>query len=332
VLARLSLPLPFSVAVSKTAAFTIYEYKWEGYIVRVFPPSYTEVRPVTDPDEITVNDEPGVLANVLRIDFQKDEFDRTSGGALDPSEQIITHAVNSFLMRLRHVARGYNVRPPDFPRRSWQLEYLNDDGTPLEPAEGLTRHRGAMELFSFTCVGLTPEIWAMMHDLPPEYEPPPWDALLLDAQGELPKIGTAIVLAATALEVFIARVLDQLATERALPKELWTWINGRDDHRQEPTVAEQYHTLLKFFTTHSLKEEMALWEAFQHLKQARNTFVHEGTARIGKVEVNAARAGELITAAGQVIAKIREWVPEHLQWKAYDHKLTIGVSKRLGPL
>jgi hypothetical protein len=180
-------------------------------------------------------------------------------------------------------------------------------------------------------VGLTPKMWAAVYELPPEYEPLLWDVLLLDAQGELPRIGTAIVLAATALEVFVARILDQLAAEHAIPKEFWALINDRADYRQEPTLVEQYDTLLKFFTTHSLKEEAVLWEAFRNLKQARNRFVHEGTARIGNVVVDAARAGELITAAGQIIAKIREWLPEQLRWTIYGNKINFRSNKTLGP-
>jgi len=49
-----------------------------------------------------------------------------------------------------------------------------------------------------------------MHQLPDGYEPPPWEVLLLDAIGELPNVGTAIVLSATALEVFIAAILNRV--------------------------------------------------------------------------------------------------------------------------
>ena len=92
-----------------------------------------------------------------------------------------------------------------------------------------------------------------MHELPDDYQPLPWDVLLLDAQAELPKIGTAIVLAATALEVFIAGILDQLAKEKAVPEELWSWISEREDYHQQPTLVEQYNDLLHFFTGHSLR-------------------------------------------------------------------------------
>src|SRR5207249_4460531 len=169
---------------------------------------YNEERAATDPDELTINGEPAVLANILRVDFQKDTFDRTQAGTLDPPEPVIRHAIVSFLHRFRHVVRGFTVRAPDFPKCAWRLEYRNDDDTLLDVAEGLVRARGAMGVLSVSFVGLTPELWASVHQLSPEYEAPPWDILLLDALGEIPNIGTAIVLAATALEVFIARILD----------------------------------------------------------------------------------------------------------------------------
>ena len=62
--------------------------------------------------------------------------------------------------------------------------------------------------------------------------------------------------------------------------ELWRWINQRGDWRREPTVEEQYDTLLKVLTGHTLKEDQDLWELFKHLKTARNSFVHEGMAKV----------------------------------------------------
>jgi hypothetical protein len=329
-LARLAIHVPFHIGLSKLAKFTVYEYEWQGYTVRVFPPSYTEERSSTDPDELTINDEPAVLANVLNIEFQREAFDRTEDGPVDPPEDVIRHAMLSFINRLRHVTRGFNVRALVFPEGDWRIEYLNNDGSKLEASPGLVRARGKRKFVSASFTGLTPSMWTSIHELAPEYEPPAWEVLLLDAQAELPNIGTATVLAATALEVFIARVLDQLALERQMPRELWIWINNRNDYRQEPTLVEQYDTLLKMLTSHSLKEEGALWEDFQHLKRARNTFVHEGSARFGAMFVDARRAGTLIGGANAIIGKIREWVPDSLRWPVYEHQYRFGFTKAIG--
>jgi hypothetical protein len=111
--ARLSVSLPFNIAVSKTAVFSVYEYESDGYIVRVFPPQYTEESAATDPDEIAVNGEAAVLANVLRIDFQKDTFERAQGVELDPPYSVIAHAILSFVNRFRHVSRRFQCAAAD---------------------------------------------------------------------------------------------------------------------------------------------------------------------------------------------------------------------------
>ncbi len=215
-LARLSLVLPFNILVAKTAGFKIYEYEANGYKVRVLPPSYTEEHASTDPDEVTIDGEPGVLANILCIDFQKETFSREHTPDLDPPTTVIVEAITSFVTRLRHVARGAQLRAPEFPKGVWRLEYLNDDGTPLE-SDGLARARGSAQVFAVSFTNLTTAMWDDIYALPPDYNPQPWDVLLLDAQAELPNVGTAIVLAATALEVFIAGILDQLDLSR-------TWV------------------------------------------------------------------------------------------------------------
>ena len=106
--------------------------------------------------------------------------------------------------------------------REWRLEYTNDDGTPLEPTTGFAVAHGSSPLLSVSFVCLTPEIWSRMHELPVNYEPLPWEVPILDATGELPDVGTAIVLGATALEVFIGRILQPLATARGVPEMLWS--------------------------------------------------------------------------------------------------------------
>src|SRR5262249_19002163 len=69
-----------------------------------------------------------------------------------------------------------------------------------------------------------------------------------------------------------------------------------------------------------------------HVKQARNTFVHEGTARIGDKLVDSARAGGLIDNATKIIAKIREWLPEEVRWPVHEHQFKIAIFKSLGAL
>ncbi len=219
-LARLFVLLPFNLTVPDGEQFIVYEYEDSGYKVRFYPPGRSDRAPSsTDPDQLKINGIPAFQAEVLRIDFHKDSFDRRSEIPCDPPEPVINRAINSFLVRLRHVLHAAQVRPLNFPLVTWRLQYLNDDETELEKKERFVRGRGTFQ-FSFSWTALTKKVWDDVHNLQPDYEPPPWESLLLDASAELPSIGPAVVLAATALEVFISQVLDQLATIRNAPLEL----------------------------------------------------------------------------------------------------------------
>jgi hypothetical protein len=92
---------------------------------------------------------------------------------------------------------------------------------------------------------------------------------------------------------------------------------------------EQYDALLKLLTGHSLKDEPLLWEAFKNLKDARNAFVHEGIAKIGQTPVSTESANKLIASASDIIAKIREWLPNELHWPEFKYDLTVEIQKRL---
>ena len=95
---------------------------------------------------------------------------------------------------------------------------------------------------------------------------------------------------------------------------LWQWINNRQNFLAEPSTEEQLDQLLREFVGHSLKEELTLWTAFQHLRKARNTFVHEGRAVIGGQDVDEAQARVLIGRVDEIISLVRQWLPGELQW------------------
>ncbi len=333
-LARLFVLLPFSVTVPEGEKFTVYGYPDSGYIVHVFPPSKSDKPELDEIGEIRLDGILAFQANALRIDFHKESFNRAKDSECDPPEDVIRRALNSFLIRLRYVTKAFQVRLLDYPQVTWRLQYLNDDETELAGDEKLIRARAALR-FSLSWIALNKQIWQSIHELPPNYEPPPWEDLLLDAKSCLPvggpaHIGPAIVLAATALEAFISRILDDLAALRPVPTELWTWINQRHDYRCEPAVEEQYDVLLKFFTGHSLKTEAKLWQSFMNLKAARNKFVHEGVAKVGGIPVSLEVAGTLVDAASETILKVREWIPQELHWPVFKHVVQVEAStKRL---
>ena len=120
-----------------------------------------------------------------------------------------------------------------------------------------------------------------------------------------------------------------MAVIKNTPPELWRWINQRGDWLREPTVEEQYDALLKFFTGHSIKEEQRLWESFKNLKATRNSFVHEGIAKIGGAPINIETAQKLIASAYEVISKVKQWIPPELHWPEFKHVIQVEMVKRL---
>jgi hypothetical protein len=190
VIARLYVLLPFSLQIPEGETFHVREYIEHGYRIQVFPPAQSDLPGSNGPvDELTMEGRPAISVNALRIDFCKVEFDKRSSTDCDPSYEIMNQAINSFLVRLRYVTRAAQIRPIDFPESTlWRLEYLNDSGAELAKQEGLVRGRGAIA-FSFRYIGLTSPVWDSVHDLPPDFQPPTWDDLILDAYDALPEIG-----------------------------------------------------------------------------------------------------------------------------------------------
>ena len=164
-------------------------------------------------------------------------------------------------------------------------------------------------------VGVSPELWDRVHEFDTSYEPPAWDILRLDA---LPAVGTAIVLAATALEVFIAHVLDVLASTSPIPADVWEWLN---DRRGEPSVEEQFDFLLHHFVGQTLKDNNELWIAFLDVKRARNAFVHQGTASLNQKRLEPADARRLVNDAFRIIDWVIPLLPTDLQKAAKPPKV-----------
>jgi hypothetical protein len=241
--------------------------------------------------------------------------------------ELVQRSANSFITRVRYVTRATHVHALRWPYVNWRLRYLSDDGSELPEQAGLVRGRGSSG-FRLSIAAVGPEAWNHVHSLAHDYSPPAWDTLRLDAKDVLPDVGTSVVLAATCLEVFIAHTLDALAERSALPPDFWQWINGRGDWLREPTTAEQFDALLKLFVGHSLKEDPKLWEGFKNLKSARNSFVHEGVARIGGKTVSSDDSLKLLVKANEIIARLREWIPNDLKWPEFELKTQMSLEKQ----
>jgi len=328
-IARLFIILPFSVMIPDGEQFKIYEYMDDGYKIRFYPlQKSAETAEQFKRNELRINGMPAFQANTLRIDFLKDDFERTVESECDPSYSFIRKTVNSFLLKLRFVTHGSKIRPIDFPTASWHLQYLNDDESKPKEEKGLIRGRGGRK-FQFSWIALNNEIWDNLNKLSPDYVPPQWDSLLLDADSSLPEVGPSIVLASTALEVFISHILNELARDSSIPSDLWKWINSRQFWLKDPDTSEQFDKLLKILLGTSLKENNILWEAFKNLKNARNSFVHQGAASIGNKPVSDVDARNLVIKAIEIIKFIKDKLPEELQWPEFKHSLKVEFIKKL---
>ena len=323
-LAKLVVAYPIAFAVQQVSEYSIHETEIDGYKIRMHPPVPTEI-PVekSPPLAATVDGVPARICNGLRIDFLKEEFDRSSEEC-DPSHELIRRALNSLLLRLRFVGSGYLTRQSEFPKCYWWLDYLNDDETKLPPSGGrLVGSRGNLQGL-MSCIVVDNNVWDDLNALDFDYEPPSWVLLLLDAREALPAVGPAIVLAATALEVFAAHILNQLAEKSEIPGEMWKWINS--SRRREPTLAEQYDELLRILLGTSLKENNGLWEGFTNLRDARNSFVHEGQALIGGRTIDRSKADELIGKAEEIVKFVRLRLPREMQWPIYERSISFAGS------
>src|SRR5205823_5949027 len=91
--------------------------------------------------------------------------------------------------------------------------------------------------------------------------------------------------------------------------------------------------LLQAFTGRSLKDDPALWQSFKNLRDARNSFVHEGQARIGGTLVDADKTHELVAAAGRVLDWFDALLPEDQRRHPYmpEAGLTIQAAALYNP-
>lgn len=302
----------------------LQSYEDAGYVVTPRPPTKSKAPIRVDiPDNPEINDGAAFVANAIEVDFRKDSFNRVENAPVDPPKEVLLRAVNRVLARLRYITRQHAIRPMRQESTNWLVNYFNDDGSELEHKPGLVRSRGGLSR-RYVFAGVDADIWSKANSLGVDWQPPPWDDILLDANAALPHVGTMAVLGATALEVFIAYVLDRLAAQTQIPPEVWRWINKRRDWLKNPSTDEQFDILLKLLSGHSLKERPSLWEAFQNLRTARNTFVHGGVAMVGREAITSREAFELLVKANEIVRCVRDWMPAELRWIEFN--LTTNVT------
>jgi hypothetical protein len=258
---------------------------------------------------IEIDGTPVVECDAIAVEFHAVDLDRTPGRS-GPLIELALSVVNDFINRIRVLTRASHLRPLEFESTSFHLAFLDDARERLPKEEGKVGGVGKVG-FRLRHVAITPDAWRAIAELG-AYEPPPWDILLLDALDLDTDIGPALVLAAAAVETRIATALAVLA-EGKMPEELWEWIAKRDgDYTKTPSVREQLDVLLAELAGKSLKEDQRLWEGGVHLRDARNSFVHQGQALIGKrppTSVTRAKARELVVIASEIIDFVEALLP-----------------------
>ena len=65
---------------------------------------------------------------------------------------------------------------------------------------------------------------------------------------------------------------------------------------------------------------------FQELRTARNTFVHEGVARVGGRELSTSDAAQLLARCREIIDQVRKWLPIDQQWPEFKHDLKVTAQ------
>ena len=328
-IARFFILLPFDLFITESDPLSAMDVTSPDHRIRVYPPILYAERPkptdsllaqglrkLSPPsfsENLLVNGRKVAQVNVLTVDFIKAGFDRSTlpHTPPDPKPELAFEIANEILARIRVYSRAFQIKPLVIGRDPWRLQYLTDDSQELEFEEGKARGRGGFSS-SVGVVALTPETIQLLATHWQRAEPYVWDQLLLDAQGLLPDVGSAIVMASAALEIFIGWALDILQKERPLPQKLWNWIKERNDEHwiKSPSVSEKYDDLLYVFTGKSLKEEAHLWQRFTELRKARNALAHEGVAAVAGKPVDSLKAKELVDSADKIIAWVEVLLPE----------------------
>jgi hypothetical protein len=365
VIARFRILLPFTFSIREGDQFPPIELSRSGSKVRIYPPvtAHVEasaidvrttslqhaielVRPADAQPvrrEISIDGRATIAGSLLQIDFLKNDFDRPNprnaaeitalweGG--DPSGLELFRVANGFLAAVRTVVRGPYIRDVTANSCFWRLDYLADDGTAVPRQEGLHRWRWGGPIPAIANP-LYADAWTVLGKVGPEYIPPTWDTLLLDAYAALPaadalipQVGASIVLAFTALETFITAALNELAQEANVPAEFWDWMaqRGGDPDRQ-PKLEEKFDQLLKHLSGHSLREEARLWKGFTDLRNARNKFAHEGVARIGDLHVSTELAKLLVSQAEEIVNWIEHMLPESMRRPKVERLPTLTIT------
>lgn len=320
-IAKVLIQLPYIVNIPDGELFDIYELQVDSYKYRFYPLLKSlDADKHSDVEQLTMDGIVAYNADTLQIYFYKSEFNRGTTSDFDPPLNLIAEVANDFLLKLRFVTGGFQIKPINISKTNTHLTYLNDDETELEKQEGLIRGRGSKKV-QFSVTGVNKHVWKDVHTLNPSLDLPAWKTLLLDANSVLPEVGPAIVLTFTALEVFISKTLNDVALIKKSDEKLWNWINDRGFFLKNPSLEEQYSFLSEHLIGKSIKEDQNLWQAFKNLQTIRNSFAHTGVASLGGKAVDEIQTLEFIRKAFEITEFIKKQLPDELKWHEFKHEI-----------
>jgi hypothetical protein len=320
VLARYRCLLHPQLVLRQSDSLQPFDVEFNGSRCCVYPPfqrlvggSLDDLADPPVPSDTTVEDLPTFVADVIQVDV-RGEFDRRDGGDASDVLAVVVPLLQLILTRFRTLANASFIRVPGEPNfLSWSVQYLTDAGEAFEKRDGFVRGRGALGVNIEQRAWMAPELWAALRTVTAAPRIPPSNELLLDAREAWPHVGASVVLSYAAIEHRIATALDVLARLKpeVVSPTMWAWLSDRDDYRKEPSVEEQLSDLMQLFVGRSLKDERMMWNSYNELRKARNSFVHEGVAMsLNRTRVSPQRASQLVADASSIIAWIEQWLPE----------------------
>jgi hypothetical protein len=355
--ALLYIDLGFAVVVRADESFEPIETSQDGFRFLIHAPyksgitpgnrDFLEGLPLVDvahqlppldpqPTRVALDDHPATVADGICVEIHGAGLTRERG-AEERAVPLAFEIANRFLERIRAVAQSPMVRPvqPEFV--FWYLKYLDDDGSEFEADPELARGRFATPWHLPGMPLLRADgMWSQVRDLPDDYRVPPWEALFLDARLLLesqrlrPEVGPALVLAASAIETRIDDLLEVLVDRHGGPvRPLWSWLTARDQWWREPSFSEKLSVVLESLSGRSLKNDNELWAAFQNLKEARNMYVHEGVARVGRNPVTSERAGQLLGKVREILDWLEADLPDGERRPRYEREHRFQIHREL---
>ena len=359
-IARFRVLLPFAFTITFDTNLETAAFDFEEYRAVIYPPMQANVDSsvadvtseipfldsaanldaalLTTPTKaIKIDGKETVRANLLQIDFiAARDFDRTFGSELkDPPVDLFFKIADKLIQKIRSVASLPNVRALTSNNAlGWRIEYLTDEGEQLEKEPEKSRSVHSSVTRWQTNV-LTRQVWNNAVQDFCDFHPYVWDSLLLDAYAQADDVNAAIVLANAALESAIDFALEVLARESAIPQQSYNWLISRNsDFIRQPSAKEKFNELLFLVSGHSLKTgNEELWNAFNDLRNARNSMVHSGKAVLKKGkkavehEINSRIAKELLGKAREIIDWLEALLPVEVRREKLKSSYQLSFNK-----